>query len=208
MTRGWIGVQIQSVTQDIADSLGLKQAEGALVTEPQSDGPARCRRKSGQRAGRCACRGRSGSGRGQALCLDADQVRQIDTLCGDAGGDRIGDRHPGGPWARPPLRLESRRRRVRFRSAQHRDRRATVAASRWTWWPGISGCAIGRTRCSHAIIVDHTSAAGVERSPSRIARYGDAIDLVPVDAGGGQAPIFRSDDAATFARYALQFHVA
>src|SRR5450631_3118454 len=40
VNRGWIGVQIQPVTQDIADSLGLKQAEGALVAEPQSDGPA------------------------------------------------------------------------------------------------------------------------------------------------------------------------
>ena len=28
------------MTQDIADSLGLKKAEGALVAEPQSDGPA------------------------------------------------------------------------------------------------------------------------------------------------------------------------
>jgi serine protease Do len=40
VTRGWIGVQIQPVTKDIADSLGLKVAEGALVAEPQSDGPA------------------------------------------------------------------------------------------------------------------------------------------------------------------------
>jgi serine protease Do len=40
VSRGWIGVQIQPVTQDIADSLGLKEAEGALVAEPQSDGPA------------------------------------------------------------------------------------------------------------------------------------------------------------------------
>jgi serine protease Do len=40
VTRGWIGVQIQPVTQDIADSLGLKKAEGALVAEPQKDGPA------------------------------------------------------------------------------------------------------------------------------------------------------------------------
>jgi len=40
VTRGWIGVQIQTVTRDIADSLGLKQAEGALVAEPQADGPA------------------------------------------------------------------------------------------------------------------------------------------------------------------------
>ncbi len=40
VTRGWIGVQIQPVTQDIADSLGLKKTEGALVAEPQANGPA------------------------------------------------------------------------------------------------------------------------------------------------------------------------
>jgi serine protease Do len=40
VTRGWIGVQIQSVTPEIADSLGLKSQQGALVAEPQSGGPA------------------------------------------------------------------------------------------------------------------------------------------------------------------------
>jgi len=40
VSRGWIGVQIQPVTQEIADSLGLKKAEGALVAEPQANGPA------------------------------------------------------------------------------------------------------------------------------------------------------------------------
>jgi len=40
VSRGWIGVQIQPVTPDIADSLGLKRAEGALVAEPQANGPA------------------------------------------------------------------------------------------------------------------------------------------------------------------------
>jgi len=40
VSRGWIGVQIQPVTPDIADSLGLKKAEGALVAEPQTNGPA------------------------------------------------------------------------------------------------------------------------------------------------------------------------
>jgi len=38
--RGWIGVQIQPVTPDIADSLGLKKAAGALVSEPQPNSPA------------------------------------------------------------------------------------------------------------------------------------------------------------------------
>jgi serine protease Do len=40
VTRGWIGVQIQTVTPDIADSMGLKQTSGALVSEPQKDSPA------------------------------------------------------------------------------------------------------------------------------------------------------------------------
>jgi serine protease Do len=40
VTRGWIGVQIQTVTPDLADSMGLKEATGALVSEPQKDSPA------------------------------------------------------------------------------------------------------------------------------------------------------------------------
>jgi serine protease Do len=40
VTRGWIGVQIQPVTPDIADGLGLKTAAGALVSEPQPNSPA------------------------------------------------------------------------------------------------------------------------------------------------------------------------
>lgn len=37
--RGWLGVQIQPVNRDIADSLGLADAAGALVVEPQADSP-------------------------------------------------------------------------------------------------------------------------------------------------------------------------
>jgi serine protease Do len=48
VTRGWIGVQIQPVTQDIADSLGLKKAQGALVAQPQDGSPAK---KAGIEAG-------------------------------------------------------------------------------------------------------------------------------------------------------------
>ncbi|ABD08139.1 Peptidase S1C, Do [Rhodopseudomonas palustris HaA2] len=40
VSRGWIGVQIQPVTPEIADSLGLKKPDGALVAEPQPNGPA------------------------------------------------------------------------------------------------------------------------------------------------------------------------
>jgi serine protease Do len=48
VTRGWLGVQIQTVTPEIADSLGLKKAEGALVAEPQANSPAA---KAGIKAG-------------------------------------------------------------------------------------------------------------------------------------------------------------
>jgi serine protease Do len=37
--RGWLGVQIQPVTDDIADSLGLSEASGALVVSPQAGSP-------------------------------------------------------------------------------------------------------------------------------------------------------------------------
>ncbi len=40
VTRGWIGVQIQPVTAEIAEGLGLKATQGALVAEPQAGGPA------------------------------------------------------------------------------------------------------------------------------------------------------------------------
>jgi serine protease Do len=40
VSRGWIGVQIQPVNPDIADSLNLKNTKGALVAETQSGSPA------------------------------------------------------------------------------------------------------------------------------------------------------------------------
>jgi serine protease Do len=40
VTRGWIGVQIQPVTAEIADSLNLGSVHGALVAEPQQGSPA------------------------------------------------------------------------------------------------------------------------------------------------------------------------
>ena len=48
LDRGWLGVQIQPVTDDIAQSLGLDEAKGALVDEPQSGGPGE---KAGLKAG-------------------------------------------------------------------------------------------------------------------------------------------------------------
>jgi serine protease Do len=38
--RGWLGVRIQAVTDELAESLGLGEARGALVSEVSPDGPA------------------------------------------------------------------------------------------------------------------------------------------------------------------------
>ena len=40
VTRGWLGVQIQGLTPELADSLGLKKETGALVAAPQDGSPA------------------------------------------------------------------------------------------------------------------------------------------------------------------------
>src|SRR5262249_10238857 len=40
VTRGWLGVQVQTMTPEIANVLGLKQTEGALIAEAQPDTPA------------------------------------------------------------------------------------------------------------------------------------------------------------------------
>jgi serine protease Do len=41
VTRGYLGVGIQDVSRDIADSVGLKTPQGALVTEPADGGPGK-----------------------------------------------------------------------------------------------------------------------------------------------------------------------
>jgi len=38
--RGWLGVQIQPVTADIAESIGLEKAQGAIVADSGTDSPA------------------------------------------------------------------------------------------------------------------------------------------------------------------------
>jgi serine protease Do len=40
VTRGWLGVQIQAVTQEVADSLGLEKAQGVIVASVVKNSPA------------------------------------------------------------------------------------------------------------------------------------------------------------------------
>ncbi len=48
VTRGWMGVSLQEVTQDLARSFNLEQPHGALVADVNADGPAA---KAGLKAG-------------------------------------------------------------------------------------------------------------------------------------------------------------
>jgi serine protease Do len=48
LERAWLGVQIQPVTAEIAEGLGLGSAKGAIITGPQVDSPAE---KAGLKAG-------------------------------------------------------------------------------------------------------------------------------------------------------------
>jgi serine protease Do len=41
VTRGWLGVQFQPLTPSLADALGLKEAQGALVAEAFADAPTK-----------------------------------------------------------------------------------------------------------------------------------------------------------------------
>ena len=40
VSRGWLGIRIQAVTEEVAQRLGIKPMQGALVVEPQPGGPA------------------------------------------------------------------------------------------------------------------------------------------------------------------------
>ncbi len=40
ITRGWLGVSIQEITKELAESFGMKQAKGALIAGVERNGPA------------------------------------------------------------------------------------------------------------------------------------------------------------------------
>jgi serine protease Do len=75
--RGWLGVAIQDVTPDLAQSFGLKKAQGALVADVTPDGPA----------------ARAGLERGDIIIeyegTDIDEAHQLPVLVADT---KIGKR--------------------------------------------------------------------------------------------------------------------
>jgi serine protease Do len=75
VTRGYVGVQIQPITKEIADSLGLKEQNGALVAEVQEGTPAA---KAGIQAGDAI------------LSVDGDKLKDARDL-----SRRIASKQPG-----------------------------------------------------------------------------------------------------------------
>jgi serine protease Do len=78
IVRGWLGVQIVPVTQEVAEGLGISEAKGAMVVEPEPNGPAA---KAGISAGDIIK-----NVNGEAVQDDRELVKRISSL---QPGERI-----------------------------------------------------------------------------------------------------------------------
>ena len=120
VTRGWLGVQVQPVTADIADSLGLKQARGAMVDNPQAGSPAA---KAGIEAGDVITAVNGADGQGFARSRPQHQHDGAGKLgearCSAQGRSQTADRdarrnaeRPSGQCRRGSRRTKPRARRI------------------------------------------------------------------------------------------------
>ncbi len=116
VTRGWIGVQIQPVTPEIADSLGLKKTEGALVAEPQDNGPAT---KAGVQAGDVIT-----AVNGEAVKDARDLAKKI----GAIAAERHRAAHGHARWLREGLHADARRTAEPAAGARRSHAAATTTA--------------------------------------------------------------------------------
>ena len=129
VSRGWIGVQIQPVTSDIAEGLGLKGTEGALVAEPQADSPAA---KAGILSGDVITDSERPCGQGCTRPREANRFDDARRHCQAyrvaqrRGEELLADTRRGAAGARS-ARGESRLRRSRSELAET----WLVARSRW-----------------------------------------------------------------------------
>ena len=187
VARGWLGVEIQPVTQDIADSLGLKTASGALVAKENKDAPAAA---AGVKIGDVLT-----AVNGQPVADPRDLARRIADLGPKKSADltiwrngaqqtisvtlgampeRQGsDERPGnrqarrrghvGRQARPDARARPRRRDDHRRRSEQRRRRQGPAAGRRDPRGGRQG---GRAA--------NRGRSGVRRSPRRRQEVGAA----------------------------------
>lgn len=83
VVRAWLGVHVQEVTPDIAESLGLKSRGGALVASVVADSPAA---KAGVKIGDVI------------LSLDGRDVEKVQALPRAVAQSKIGDTHEITVW--------------------------------------------------------------------------------------------------------------
>ncbi|MEB2400105.1 Do family serine endopeptidase [Parapusillimonas granuli] len=83
VTRGRIGVQIGSVSEDVAKAIGLESAKGAMVSNVEPNGPAA---QAGVRSGDVITR------------FDGKQISQMSDLPRIVGGTKPGSRVPMDVW--------------------------------------------------------------------------------------------------------------
>ena len=79
VSRGWLGVLIQDVTRELAESFGMKRPQGALIAKVLSDGPAE---KAGLEVGDIV------------LKFDGQEVRYSSDLPPLVGSSKVGERIP------------------------------------------------------------------------------------------------------------------
>ena len=152
--RGWLGVEIQQVTPDLADSLGVKNASGALVAKETTGSPAATagvkvgdvitavERRNGRRSqgsGPAHRRARAEEvrrSRDLAQRRAADHRRDARRHADGQGGQRRGARQgrgflaPRQTRAQPRARARRRGRRGRRRRSQRRGGRPRPAGRR------------------------------------------------------------------------------
>ncbi|MGH7948451.1 MAG: PDZ domain-containing protein, partial [Candidatus Binataceae bacterium] len=109
VTRGWLGVYIQKVTPELADSMGLPQARGALIAEVLPKGPARA----------------AGLKRGDVILAyddrDIDDSRELPLLVG---------RSPLGHQARLKVVRDKAQREVAITITESREEQLVAATAR------------------------------------------------------------------------------
>jgi serine protease Do len=88
VSRGWLGVVIQEVNKDLAESFGLDKPAGALVAQIQDDGPAA---KGGLRVGDVIL-----SMNGQPIIMSADLPHLVGAIPEEGATlDALGNAKPG-----------------------------------------------------------------------------------------------------------------
>jgi S1-C subfamily serine protease len=161
--RGWLGVRIQPVTDEIAESLGIKVAKGALVSGIIKGGPVRKRRRQGGRSGRRP-QGRGNDRQGHARAARGGREARR------SGRHAARGRRRPGRDSRDPWHDGRRTQRRGAQQVRHRPRRF-----RRDHHGGRGGFPRCRAR-HHRRRRDHRNRAGIRRDAEGRAGPGRRIE--------------------------------